>query len=322
MRSCGTRIFYIGCRNSKLKKQATTYFGLKKLIKDNGYRCVHIHSDAANKLLICGLAAKRAKAERIILHSHSSGIDNDKPLLRLLVHRSCRRVLKYIGTDFVSCSDKAAEWMFPNVPQNKVLMINNGVDISKFRFDAAIREKVRAELGVENQLLIGHVGRFNYQKNHKYLIKVMKEIDKKHGNAILLLVGGGDGEEETKKLVRSLGLNDKVIFCGVSNRVNELMQAMDIFVLPSRFEGLPIVGVEAQAAGLPVVFSDRITRSAALTDDAVFCPIRPDSIGKWADAVIDLSNRYADRAASFGILKDRCFDIDSTVDQLLKLYEQ
>ena len=320
LRSYGSRVYSIGADCGKLKKQPIVYTKLKKLITSKGYDCVHIHADTANKLLVSGLAAKSAGAGKIILHSHSSGIDGGHRSVKMLAHKSCRRFLKYIGTELVSCSDAASKWMFPNAKAEKITVINNGIDLEKYRFNDRVRKQVRAELGIGTEFLIGHVGRFNYQKNHEYLIRIMKEVHKKEPNAKLLLIGAGEGEAAVKKQVHLLGLDSVVIFYGTSDRVNELMQAMDIFVLPSRFEGLPIVGVEAQAAGLPIVFSDKITRSAALTENASFCPITPDCIEKWGQIILQLSADKAYRTKAYIKKKKRGFDISDTVDSLFKLY--
>ena len=152
------------------------------------------------------------------------------------------------------------------------------------------------------------------------VIHIMKTVSDKCVNAKLLLIGAGDDEKKIRILTEKLGLGDRVIFYGTSDKVNELMQAMDIFVLPSRFEGLPIVGVEAQAAGLPVIFSDKITRSVALTDNSFFCPITDKAIGKWAELIESSANKNIDRYFAYKVLKDKSFDIDDTVNSFLSLY--
>lgn len=314
----GSSVHYIGYSGNKWKKQVVCYCNLKSLIKEKRYDCVHIHADVANKLLISGLAAKRVGVKKIILHSHAAGVDGNHRGLKLLFHQACRRFLKYIGTDFVACSDLAAQWMFPNISQDKICIINNGVDLDKFRYNIETREKVRNELGITDELLIGHVGRFAYQKNHKYLVEIMKQVKAKKLNARLLLVGEGPDEKKIKSLVTESNLEDSVIFYGTSSKVNELFQAMDVFVLPSHFEGLPIVGVEAQASGLPVIFSDQITKEAKLIELVRFLPITDDSVYSWVNQIIDLSEKA--RKDSYFELRKKHFSIYDTIDSFLKLY--
>ena len=239
--------------------------------------------------------------------------------MKIFFHKMCRRLLKQVGTHFVACSRVAAEWMFPNIRADQIVIINNGIDLEKFRFNPMVRERVRQEFGITDELLLGHVGRFGYQKNHEYLIEIMKEVMKAGIKGKLLLVGEGPKFDEIKRLVRRESLEKEIIFLGSSKRVHELLQAMDIFLLPSRFEGLPIVGIEAQAAGLPVILSDRITREVALSGQVKFLPIAKNSILQWTNAVKELSTQV--RQDNAERLREEKFDIEDTVENLEKLYE-
>ena len=294
---------------------------LKKLLQKKKYRYVHIHADTANKLLVSGIAAKRSGTERIILHSHSSGIDGGHRIIKRVFHILCRRLLKWIGTDFVSCSDLAAKWMFPNIPPQQIAIINNGIRLEQFRFCSETRQLVRTTLGLTDELLIGHVGRFNYQKNHSFLIRVMKEISERDASVKLLLIGKGDLEDDIRQQVRKYGLDGCVIFYGITDQVHKLMQAMDVFALPSHFEGLPIVGVEAQAAGLPAVFAQPVTSEAGVLENSVFLPITENAVSTWADTIMRLSKSATDRSAAYSVLKSKGFDISSTVNSFLHLYK-
>lgn len=312
-------VFYVGYDGNKYIKQLAIYIHLKKLLITENYDYVHIHSDVANKLLISGLAARRAKVKKIIFHSHASGIDGSNRGLKMFLHEMCRPFLKFIGTDFVACSDVAANWMFPNIPINKIILINNGIDLKEFRYNPLKRANERARLGLEeSNLLIGHIGRFAYQKNHEYLISIFSEIIKYNPKARLLLVGTGPNKNKIVKMVNEKALQDYVIFYGTTKRVNDLLQAMDVFVLPSHFEGLPIVGVEAQAAGLPVIFSDQITHEAKLIDSTEFLPITTDSIELWYKKINELS--HFPRTDTYALLKQHHFDIQDTIMSFLKLY--
>ncbi len=317
----GTSVFFIGYEGNKIKKQLVCYQNLKRIIRENGYDCVHIHSDVANKELVYGLAAKHAGANRIIMHSHAAGVDGQHRRWKLRYHTFSRLFLPNIATDFVACSDLAAKWMFPDVAPDKITIIRNGVDLQKFRFNPAVRHKVRGELGIaDDTYLIGHVGRFAYQKNHHFLIHIFEEYVKEHADSRLLLIGEGPMEKEIRELVESKALTGKVIFYGASSHVDQMLSAMDVFVLPSHFEGLPIVGVEAQAAGLPVLFSDQITREAKLTEAAQFLPIDETSTQAWIRC-LDAS-RSVSRSDTYEIMKKQKYDIADTVEQFLELYEE
>ena len=315
----GTKVKYVGYHGSKLLKQYKIYHNLSKYLQENYYDCVHIHSDVANKLYIAGKAAKKSKIPQIIFHSHASEVDGRYRRIKRFLHRITRNKLKNVGTKFVACSDVAAKWMYPNINKNEITIINNGIYLDRFKYDSNVRQKTRKKLDIENQFVVGHIGRFSYQKNHEYLIKIFKELTKKEKNAKLLLIGEGPEKEKIKKLVNDLNLQDKVIFYGLSNHVEELLQAMDVFVLPSHFEGLPIVGVEAQAAALPVIFSNKITKEAKLTKNVDFLPIDNISVNKWVKLIIQ--DFKVKRANTYNILKKEKFDITDTMSSFLALYK-
>ena len=317
----GTQVFYVGYDGNKLLKQIKCYSNLRKLIKNNNYEYVHIHADVANKLFTSGLAAKYSGAKKVILHSHAAGVDGKYRKVKKYIHKFCRRFLKYIATDYVACSEVAAKWMFPNVESEKIVIVNNGVDLDKFRFDAAVRYQIRNKLGIKDEILLGHVGRFCYQKNHEYFIEILKEIRKRNIKAKLLLIGEGPDEQDFKEKIRKEQLDDMVIFYGTTNKVQELFMAMDVFLLPSHFEGLPIVGVEAQASGLPVILSDQIDRSAKLTDSVEFLDIKLNTAAKWVDVILKFRKRTDDRKCAYYFLKKEKFSIKDTVNEFLELYK-
>ena len=317
----GTQVFYVGYDGNKLLKQIKCYSNLKKLIKNNNYEYVHVHADVANKLFTSGLAAKYSGAKKVILHSHAAGVDGKHRKVKKYIHKFCRRFLKYIATDYVACSEVAAKWMFPNVESEKIVIVNNGVDLDKFRFDAAVRYQIRNKLGIKDEILLGHVGRFCYQKNHEYFIEILKEIRKRNIKAKLLLIGEGPDEQDFKEKIRKEQLDDMVIFYGTTNKVQELFMAMDVFLLPSHFEGLPIVGVEAQASGLPVIFSDQIDRSAKLTDSVSFLRTELENTSEWVEKILKLQEKESNREKTYYILKQKRFSIQDTVNEFLELYK-
>ena len=314
----GCTVHYVGYAGNKIKKQIVILRNLKQLIRKGGYEAVHIHGDVAYKLLVYSVAARLAGVKTILLHSHASGTDGNHRGLKRKLHMASRRFLKWTGTGYVSCSDLAADWMFPNVKTGKITIIHNGVDLDKFRFDPVKRAAVRSEWGLEDAFVLGHVGRFEYQKNHTYLIDIFAAVRDRVPDARLFLVGEGSLQDEMRKKVEDLGLSDRVIFAGLSREVEKLLSGFDVFVLPSHFEGLPIVGVEAQAAGLPVLFADTITKEARLTDDAWFLPIGEGDVPQWADKLAALNG--AERGDPYERLKAQHFSLDDTIQEFLDLY--
>lgn len=245
------------------------------------YQIVHSHIDAMSYFPL--LAAKRAGVPVRIAHSHSASIDLD---LKYLLKQCYRMLLPTVVTDCLSCGEKAGKFLFRG---RKFTIIPNAIDPTNFRFSPVIREKMRKELGVEGKFVIGHVGRFCYPKNHEFLVQIFSEINKKEKDAVLLLAGEGEKEPQIRALVEKLGISETVRFLGKRSDVNELYQAMDVFVMPSRFEGVPVVGVEAQFAGLPCVFSDKVTREVVFTEDCIYMNL-DRTAEDWADRILEYRN--------------------------------
>lgn len=315
-----TRVFFIGESGNKVQQQKIMYMNLYHFLIANKYDYVHIHSDVANKLLILGLAAKKAGVKNIIFHSHASNVDGRFRFIKRIIHKVSAPFLKKIGTKFVAVSNIAGRWMYPNISSNEIILIKNGINLNKFKFNYNRRVEVRNKLGLNNKLVIGNVGRFAYQKNHLFLLKVFKEYLKVNPNSILLLIGEGKDKNKIIDKARKYGIRDKIIFYGTSNRVNELLQAMDVFLLPSHFEGLPIVGVEAQAADLPVIFSDKITREVKILNTTKYLPIKKRYLKNWITFIE--KNKNLDRVDTSLIMKKNGFSINDTVNQFINLYKE
>lgn len=231
---------------------------LEKLFDEKKYKVVHAN---INTLSVFPLyAAKRAGVPVRIAHSHNTS--NPREIVRNLIKNCLRVFSKVYATDYFACSEKAGRYQFGKRAAEKglVRIIPNAIEIEKFRFDEVAREKLRQELGLrENDFVIGHVGRFVPQKNHTFLIDVFAKVKKTRPEAKLMLIGQGPLEEKIRGKVHRLGLEKDVLFLGQRNDVNKLYSAMDVFVLPSLYEGLPVVGVEASVNGLPCILSSTIT---------------------------------------------------------------
>jgi len=313
-------VYYVGYEGSKWKKQIKVYKNLKIFLEGHKYDAVHIHADTANKLLVSGLAAKHAGVPNVILHSHSSGVEGNGRI-KTLVHKICRLRLKDIGTKFVACSQLAAGWMYPNIPGKNICYVKNGVPLTKFIFDGSIRKLWRTKLGFKDEeVVICHVGRLMAPKNHEFLIEITKYLKTNGIPVKLLVIGEGYKEHDLKAYTAKIGLENEVLFFGTSNKVNELLMASDIFCLPSFFEGLPIVGIEAQATGLPVIYSDKVTPEAKILDNVEYLSIKKEDISKWAEHIIELTRNSERNVKSNILVRKAGFDITDTVKAFTNLY--
>ena len=225
-------------------------------------------------------------------------------------------------TDYCACSVVAGEWKYPKaIVDHKLKVLKNGVDLEKFAFNEETKCEIRKKLAIpEDAFVLGHVGRFSYQKNHEYLIDIFARLCGTRDDVRLLLVGEGELEQNIKDKVNNLGLQDKVIFYGTTDAPQKIFSAIDIFALPSNFEGLPIVGVEAQASGLPVVFSDRITREAAILDNVRYIAIDDAHISEWCSSIEEFLT--IQRKDTYDDMKRAGFGIQDTRNSFYKLYKK
>ena len=286
-----------------------------EFLKGHRYDVVHIHSGSISVLAIMASAAGKAGVKKIIVHSHASG-DNDNLKHKVLRYSASLLMAPHVDI-YCACSKGAADWKFEKRYANKATVIKNGIDTNRFVYDSAKRQKMREQLNLVDNFVIGHVGRFTREKNHRYLIEVFETVAVKDPTAKLLLVGTGDEMEEIRSSVRQKGYEDKVIFTGSITNVEDYLQAMDVFVLPSLFEGLGIAAVEAQCSGLPVVISDRVPKDIKLTDDVTFMSLETGR-DAWAEEI--LIHRSCRRPDNKAAVLDAGYDIYETAKQVRKMY--
>lgn len=291
---------------------------LSKVFKENNYKIVHSH---INTLSIFPLRiAKKCGIPVRIAHSHST--TNKKEWKKNLIKQILRPFSKIYATDYFACSELAGRWLFGNKEFDKgnVYILNNAIDVEKFRYNENTRKKVRKELNIaDDTFVIGHIGRFVAQKNHTFLIDIFNEIHKERPNSILLLVGQGPLKEMIKEKVKKLGLNDSVIFLGQRKDANRLYQAMDVFVLPSLYEGLPVVGIEAQASSLACIFSDSMTKETKVLENSQFISLN-DSLDTWKEYILKASQ--ASKKNTLEFMKKKGYDIAKEVEKLGDKYKK
>ncbi len=288
---------------------------LQRLFKQEGWKIVHSNINALSVFPL--RAAKKAGVPVRIAHSHSTSGKGEyaKNALKAVLKTQSNRY----PTHRFACSKFAGEWLFGKAAHFEV--VYNAIDLDRFCFNAEARAQARADLGlVGNQFAIGHVGRFTAQKNHAFLIDVFAEVAKRRDDAVLLLVGTGEAGASVKALVDERGLTDRVKFLGQRSDVNRLYQAFDAFVLPSLYEGLCLVGVEAQVAGLPCLFSDAITREVDVTGESCFLPI--DHSKAWIEALSCLVPRKRAERSKLSLKKFDSYDIYKQSLILTEKYQQ
>ena len=273
------------------------------------YKIVHVHQDCLSSVILRAAAQHNIPVR--IAHSHNANQDkNLKYPIKLWYKRS---IPKYT-TNLFACGKDAGDWMFGGAPYQ---IINNAIDATAYSFNPKKRIEMRHQLGLADKLIIGHVGRFNPQKNHPFLLDIFAALLRKEPNAVLLLVGGGEDMLKIQAKAHALGIAEHVRFLGVRGDVADLMQAMDVFVFPSLYEGLGIVLIEAQAAGLPCVVSDTIPREAYLTD-LVTAERLSSSTETWADNILEKRNfPRIDRRAEIAA---HGFDITTEAVKLQEFY--
>ncbi len=277
-----------------------------------------IHGNLPNAGAFYLPAAQEAGVPFRILHSHNTaGSENAVKRARNALLN--RKAVKSANL-FFACSQKAADYLFGEEAGGRVILIRNAIDAAKYVFQRTKREEMRRQLGLEGRFVVGHVGRFCRQKNHGFLLEIFKQVASQEENATLLLVGEGVLQEETARRAQALGLEDRVVFAGFQDQVQDYLQAMDVFVLPSLFEGLPLVGVEAQASGLPCLLSDEITPDAKVTDHVAFLPLSGGA-ERWAESVCLFSHGYQ-RVDCGEMIRQAGYEISAEAEKLTRYYEK
>ena len=274
------------------------------------YKIVHAHMESFAMFYMPYV--KKVGISVRIAHSHNDKVD---PTIKGFVKNLMNKPFKYYATEYMACSKEAGKYLFGN---RKCWVIPNAIDAAEFRYNETVRDAVRKEWGIEDKFVIGHIGRFNTQKNHTFLMDVMKEIIRQNANAVLLSVGEGEIENEIKAKAKKLGIADHIIFLGVRKDTARLYQAMDVFVFPSLYEGLGIVGIEAQAAGLKMICSDSIPDIARVTKNVEAESLHsPASV--WADKILKYADGY-DRNDTFEQICAAGFDIKVIAKRLEEHY--
>lgn len=292
----------------------------KQIFKDNCFDVVHCHSSSKSAIVL--KYAYKYNVKLRIVHAHSDHFQSSNVLKKIIGHilfiPTCRYANKYMA-----CSKNAAKLMFKHFYAKKIepIIVNNAIDLSRFQYSKEYREDIRKMYNInDDTFVLGHIGRFVRVKNHLFLIDIFNDLLKLKPNSQLIFVGDGELLDKCKQKVNDLKINDKVIFAGYQSVTEKFYSAFDAFILPSLYEGLPIVGVEAQASGLPCYFSNKITDSVNICSDNCHIVDIKKSSEDWAKIINKTKLNY-ERLKAIDVLSKVGFNINEVVNYLTELYK-
>ena len=294
------------------------YRDVSRFFREHGerYDWMHLNTCTAAKVLYCYPFSKRC-GFKVLAHSHTSSA------LGSQFHKLCRPLIRKASDYRLACSVSAAEWMFGSDCVRDARIINNGIDVDRFRFSELERERIRIMWGIpRDAFVVGHVGRFSKVKNHAYLLKVFAELAHYDPQSYLLLVGAGELESEIRSCCRDYGVSERVIIAGLQKDTAPYYSAMDAFVMPSLYEGLPVVGVEAASSGLGCYFSENVSRQAAILKPTKFISIE-HLPSVWVAALLKDRNELRDfgrRRIAVDVVKSEGYDISSVAKIVDSIY--
>ncbi len=284
---------------------------ISQVLKNGNYDIVHSHVLNSGSIIL-----KLSKKYRIpvrIIHSHATKSGDLK--LKELRNKLFIKISLANANSYFACSKLAGDYLFKN---RKYTVINNAIDLDKFGFNMKYRTSIRDELGINNKLIIIAVGRFTRQKNPFFIVDIVKSLSQKNNNFELLWLGNGVLEDDVKEYAQKKCVSSFIRFLGANDRVNEFYSAADVFILPSLFEGLPVVGIEAQISGLPCIFSSEITREVKISEACEFISI--DSPDLWSKKIIELGN--TDREKNIDTIKKDSYNIKKQSEILKNIYNK
>ncbi len=292
-------------------KQIKKYAELHKMLKKHPCDVFHIHTDHAMDAFFNAVVAKLCKIKIVAVHSHNAYNTH-----HVVLHKLFKPLLKLLPVCCFACSEEAGEWLFGN---KEFTILRNGLDLDNYYFQNSMRDEVRNELSLNGKKVIGHVGRFNEQKNHIFLLEIFEKVHALDNTTHLLLIGKGELETQIRSLVEQKNLTDAVTFLGIRDDLHRIYQAIDLFIFPSLFEGLGIVLIEAQATDLPCLISDTITNEAILTSKTIPFSLEKSS-EEWANEALKLLNSEAERRDNRALIRSAGYDISHLAKTLPQHY--
>lgn len=321
LRKKGASIYYYTPLKSGLFQSRKS---LEVFFKSHHYDIVHTHMNALGAEVL--KIAKKYGVPVRVAHSHNTWhqleIRNPKDLMHYLFLEKERKQIRRVATHYIGCSEEAGEWLFGKkiCKSSEYFTFKNAIDVEKYQFNLETRKKLRTKYHLENQFVVGHVGRFDYQKNHLFLIQIFERLHNQNANTKLMLIGIGEYFEKMQALVHQLNLEDSVLFLGKRSDVPELLQVMDVFYLPSHFEGLPVSLIEAQASGLKCIVSDKVSRQSDISNNVRFLGIEDNKIDQWVALTHSIINHSYKRETPFFEIRKNGYDMKYNINILEKYY--
>lgn len=319
IRALGGRIYEMPALKDEKRVYYWRFFSyikaLNRFFKDHQeYKIIHGHM--TNTASIYMPIARKHGVKCLIAHSHNTR--GKAGMLGIVTEILQKPIYKY-ATDWMACSKAAAHWFYSPeaVDSGKVTILANAVDAERFRYNPLTRQRMRKELGVEGKMVVGCIARLRPEKNHTFLLKVIKEMSKSVPEVALVLAGDGPMEEELRKEAKDLGIDDKVLFLGMRSDVPDILQAVDVFTLTSLWEGLPVTGIEAQAAGLHCVVTTGVTEEMNAIERVTYLSLQ-ETTETWAQALIQAAQQKRDD--TYEEIKAAGFDIHTTAPWLQNFY--
>ena len=307
----GGKIFYLPARNEGINKNRRALYEFFKNHKE--YEVVHEHESSLSYIEPFVAAKKNGVPVRII-HSHNTKMTGN--IMHNILHKLHSFDIDKVATHYLACGELAGQWMYgKSKVKDKFCIIYNGIRLKDYEYNDEIRKNMRVAFGIKNEIVVGHAGRFMEVKNHKFLLDIFKEFHGNYGDSLLILAGDGDLYDDIQKYAKDIGISDYVKFLGMRNDIEKVIQAMDVMVIPSLYEGFPVIAIEAQANGLPVYLSDTITKEAVIKDNVHI--VKLESTAKeWERSIRSDLRRITDNQ----ILYDKGFDVNDVAKKLANLY--
>ena len=321
VKAAGAKIYL--CPQKKTNKLARIFNEAKfvyRTLRKNDYDIIHCNGCSFVNIFRAVLPAKLAGNVKVISHSHNVGNAPGN-----VIEKAARQFLKWLLSSTVdlgfTCSDLAGASKYTKsfIESKKYILINNAVKVEKYLFSQANRDEIRNRYGIADKCVVGHVGRLAEQKNQGFLLNLFADCWKDDSKMALLLVGGGAMEMELKEKAEALGICDKVIFTGSVFDAEKYYSAMDVFVMPSLYEGLPFTAIEAQVNGLKCVLSDEITKTANVSGDVVYLPLAAEK-AVWADVVAKQAEKRSQADSTEKVIIN--YDINKETQKLQRIYRE
>lgn len=305
-------------KNKVLRIMNDSYCYVKTL-RQFKFDIIHFNTDSVREQWRYIVLSILFSDSKIVIHGHSTNSSKSEKVVKLYRNLFMKFFRKRVAL-FLACSEEAAEFLVGKTYVDDVVVLKNGIVISKYKYDPAIRNIMRKSLNIDDStLVLGSVGRLSLYKNFDYLIRIYSELQKKIPDSKLLIIGEGEMRDSLQKTIDELGLTERVCLLGMKNNVNEYLQAFDVFCLTTLFEGFGIVNIEAQAAGLPCVISNGCPKAVDLTGEVLFLSV--DMLpGDWSEAIFDFLQNH-DRYDKCQMIKDKGYDLLDSALRLQQLYD-